>query len=184
MRKELKLWAFLLVLSLAFVLSGIAQHTGEETAIDPVCGMTVKKAQAKATFEYKGETYYFCSEGCKNTFMKEPEKYLQKAAEPKGQMMGQRGMCGQKHGQMMAQAQGKEGLMSGPMHGRMAGHSETMDCPLHSEDVEVKVENSADGVAVKITSKNPELVKKIQEHMAAGKGCPAKFTCCQKTKEN
>ena len=45
-------------------------------AIDPVCKMTVDEESAAAKYEYKGETYYFCAEGCKNTFAKDPEKYL------------------------------------------------------------------------------------------------------------
>jgi len=35
------------------------------------------------------------------------------------------------------------------------------------EDVEKKVETTKDGVVITITSKNPETVKKIQEHIAA-----------------
>ena len=45
-------------------------------AIDPVCGMEVDETSAKWTSEYKGKTYYFCAPGCKNSFDKEPEKYL------------------------------------------------------------------------------------------------------------
>jgi YHS domain-containing protein len=48
-------------------------------ARDPVCGMEVDPARAAATVEYQGETYYFCSPGCKAAFEKEPEKYLGKA---------------------------------------------------------------------------------------------------------
>lgn len=48
-------------------------------AKDPVCGMEVDPAQAAATFEYQGETYYFCAPGCKMAFEKEPEKYLGQA---------------------------------------------------------------------------------------------------------
>src|SRR5512137_2146239 len=44
------------------------------TAKDPVCGMTVKKDGAKYTFDYKGTTYYFCSQGCQTEFSKNPEK--------------------------------------------------------------------------------------------------------------
>ena len=44
-------------------------------AKDPVCGMTVDEASAAATSEYRGQTYYFCSKGCKAAFDKEPEKY-------------------------------------------------------------------------------------------------------------
>ena len=56
---------------------------GEEdgTVADPVCGMKVKKSEAKATYEYKGKTYYFCMEGCMEKFKKNPEKYAQKAEE-------------------------------------------------------------------------------------------------------
>lgn len=43
---------------------------------DPVCGMDVDPKTAAGKSEYKGETYYFCSNGCKRAFDKEPEKYL------------------------------------------------------------------------------------------------------------
>ena len=46
------------------------------TAHDPVCGMDIDPASAAGTSEYKGQTYYFCSLGCKKAFDKEPEKYL------------------------------------------------------------------------------------------------------------
>ena len=36
--------------------------------IDPVCGMSVDEQSAAATSEYKGNTYYFCSKGCKVAF--------------------------------------------------------------------------------------------------------------------
>jgi YHS domain-containing protein len=45
-------------------------------AIDPVCGMEVDPQSAAATYEYKGQTYYFCSSGCKASFEQDPEKYL------------------------------------------------------------------------------------------------------------
>ncbi len=43
---------------------------------DPVCGMDVNEKKAAAKSEYKGKTYYFCAQGCKAAFDKEPEKYL------------------------------------------------------------------------------------------------------------
>lgn len=45
-------------------------------AKDPVCGMKVKKSEAAAVSEYKGKKYYFCAEGCKEKFEKDPEKYV------------------------------------------------------------------------------------------------------------
>ncbi|MCE5193814.1 MAG: YHS domain-containing protein [Candidatus Cryosericum sp.] len=44
--------------------------------IDPVCGMVVKEGTGKPTLEYKGITYYFCGDHCKDAFEKDPEKYL------------------------------------------------------------------------------------------------------------
>ena len=43
---------------------------------DPVCGMDIDPATAAGKSDYKGQTYYFCSLGCKKSFDKEPEKYL------------------------------------------------------------------------------------------------------------
>ncbi len=45
---------------------------------DPVCGMDIDPASAAGKSEYKGQTYYFCSAGCKKSFDKEPEKYVPK----------------------------------------------------------------------------------------------------------
>jgi Cu+-exporting ATPase len=42
---------------------------------DPVCGMNVDESRAAATAVYRGQTYHFCSQGCKATFDKAPEKY-------------------------------------------------------------------------------------------------------------
>jgi xanthine dehydrogenase accessory factor len=46
-------------------------------ARDPVCGMIVEIATARFTSEYAGTTYYFCASGCKRSFDKEPQKYIQ-----------------------------------------------------------------------------------------------------------
>ena len=45
------------------------------TATDPVCGMKTEESDAAATSEYKGTTYYFCSEDCKEEFDEDPESY-------------------------------------------------------------------------------------------------------------
>lgn len=50
------------------------------TVKDPVCGMDVDPATAAYKSEYKGQTYYFCSAGCKKSFDKEPEKYAGQGA--------------------------------------------------------------------------------------------------------
>ena len=50
-------------------------------ALDVVCGMEVDEATAEWTSEYKGTTYYFCAPGCKESFDKDPEKYLEAPGE-------------------------------------------------------------------------------------------------------
>jgi len=46
---------------------------------DPVCGMDVDPKKAAGQSEYQGQTYYFCSAGCKKAFDKEPARYAGKA---------------------------------------------------------------------------------------------------------
>jgi len=57
----------------------------EATAIDPVCGMTVKLNVGKPSFEHENETYHFCCQGCCDKFSGDPVHYLsgahRKAAE-------------------------------------------------------------------------------------------------------
>jgi Cu+-exporting ATPase len=43
--------------------------------LDLVCGMTIDRAAAVATSDYRGQTYYFCSAACKAKFDKEPSLY-------------------------------------------------------------------------------------------------------------
>ncbi len=50
-------------------------------AKDPVCGMDVDDKTTTLKSDYKGQTYYFCSPGCKRSFDKEPEKYAGKQSE-------------------------------------------------------------------------------------------------------
>ena len=41
-------------------------------AIDPICGMEVDEQNALHA-EWRGETYYFCSEHCRDKFLLQPE---------------------------------------------------------------------------------------------------------------
>jgi len=51
---------------------------------DPVCGMDVDPKTAANKSEYQGQTYYFCSAGCKQAFDNSghPMRFLQCAADP------------------------------------------------------------------------------------------------------
>lgn len=50
----------------------------ETMAKDPVCGMHVDPAKAAGTSEYEGQTYVFCSAGCKRKFDSNPKQYTSK----------------------------------------------------------------------------------------------------------
>lgn len=42
---------------------------------DPVCGMNVKDDKKSVRSGFRGQTYHFCSDGCKNAFDQNPEMY-------------------------------------------------------------------------------------------------------------
>ena len=54
--------------------------------LDPVCGMTVDPATSKHRFEHHGETFHFCSAGCRTKFAADPAKYLAKEKAPEPEM--------------------------------------------------------------------------------------------------
>jgi YHS domain-containing protein len=215
MTKNIRLIVLMAGLALILAAGVIAQQKTADTAVDPVCGMTVVKANAKATFDYKGATYYFCSTGCKDSFAKDPEKYLKAAQEkaqagqpapmvPMGHMQGQMGqgqmgmmqhkevqgqpmacMCdaGGRMGKDMANCpmmQGQGGMMpGGMMRGGMGGRMGMgmrrpgmmppgmgMLFQLYGDKLDVTVENTKDGAVLKFSSKDPDVAKAIQVHLA------------------
>ena len=48
----------------------------ENTAIDPVCGMTVHLGKGKPNTAYQGEDYHFCAQRCHDRFVADPYFYL------------------------------------------------------------------------------------------------------------
>ena len=49
----------------------------EDAYINPVCGVSVSKKDAKHVLEYGAHTVYFCCDGCKVSFDTEPKKYIE-----------------------------------------------------------------------------------------------------------
>lgn len=47
----------------------------EEKFVNPVCGMAVSTANPLHIEKYEGVSYYFCCDGCRTTFLKDPAKY-------------------------------------------------------------------------------------------------------------
>lgn len=54
----------------------LATETAPATAVDPVCGMSVKVETAVHTLALDGRMYYFCCGGCLSRFAAEPARYL------------------------------------------------------------------------------------------------------------
>jgi P-type Cu+ transporter len=53
---------------------------------DPVCGMQVDPASARAQVEHGGKTYFFCCAGCARKFEAAPEQYLKPRPTPSSPM--------------------------------------------------------------------------------------------------
>jgi YHS domain-containing protein len=47
-----------------------------EMAKDPVCGMEVREGPQAIQSAYRGNTFFFCSPGCKTNFEQNPEEYV------------------------------------------------------------------------------------------------------------
>jgi Cu+-exporting ATPase len=56
---------------------GLEEHGDEQPvrSIDPVCGKAVDEDRAAGKRSFWGQTYYFCSAGCRAAFEQTPELY-------------------------------------------------------------------------------------------------------------
>ncbi len=52
------------------------QPTGVTEVADPVCGMTVDPSTAPESITIPGSTHHFCSTGCRDAFVADPDRYL------------------------------------------------------------------------------------------------------------
>ena len=53
----------------------IEKHLGVQADICDVCGVSLKGASSVVSEEFMGTVVTFCSKRCRDTFLKEPEKY-------------------------------------------------------------------------------------------------------------
>lgn len=169
MKKSIVLVVFVF-LSFLILSAGIAQQKEDEKVVCPVSGESILKSQAKASYEYQGKAYYFCCESCKEKFVKDPAKYIGENAEMKeiytcpmhpevqSDKPGKCPKCGMTlEKKMMPMAHGQGGMEM----------KEASACPMMGmmglKDVLVVSENLKDGIAIRITAKDPETMKKIQD---------------------
>ncbi|MGN6100181.1 MAG: heavy metal translocating P-type ATPase [Devosia sp.] len=127
-------------------------------AVDRVCGMTVDPQKARWTAVHDGETYYFCSEGCRDRFVADPATYLapDRFAVPMGAAHGHAGHDHAHHhaahgGPRPAAAPVPRGTKwTCPMHPEIIRDAPG-DCPICGMALEPIAGSAADEV-------NPELV--------------------------
>ncbi len=55
---------------------------------DPVCGMNVRDDKKSVRSAFRGQTYHFCSDSCKNAFDQDPEMYTNLVDDSKSQKQG------------------------------------------------------------------------------------------------
>ncbi|MGZ8565786.1 MAG: XdhC family protein [Actinomycetota bacterium] len=62
--------------------AGVASEApARHEEIDPVCGMTVDVADARFLTVHDGQTFYFCSAGCLESFRAAPARFISAAAQ-------------------------------------------------------------------------------------------------------
>ena len=52
------------------------QLNNEDYYMNPVCNIPIKKSSAKHILEHRGESVYFCCDGCFESFKKAPDSYM------------------------------------------------------------------------------------------------------------
>ena len=93
-----------------------------ETAIDPVCGMTVDPRTAAGSHVHAGRTYWFCATSCLDRFRADPDRYLASRAGA---------------GAHAPTPEGTEPQASGHT---AAHHAGAFTCPMHPEVREARPE--------------------------------------------
>jgi Ala-tRNA(Pro) deacylase len=61
-----------------FALGSMSSPARAAAVIDPVCGASLQRETAVVRSDYRGETYYFCSQSCKMEFDDNPYAYATK----------------------------------------------------------------------------------------------------------
>jgi YHS domain-containing protein len=83
-------WNYTSYLNIVFLMVAIGLYLlyrnrerlggGKGYAIDPVCGMQVRTADAPARSEHEGEALHFCSDHCRERFESEPGRFRTRLA--------------------------------------------------------------------------------------------------------
>jgi Cu+-exporting ATPase len=62
--------------------------------VDPVCGMSTDDEHGFSHYEYKGQTYYFCSDHCLTKFKENPENFLSSESDATSEIKKEKQVSG------------------------------------------------------------------------------------------
>jgi Cu+-exporting ATPase len=60
----------------------VAEETKPKCDVDPVCNLDLKAMHAQFAYDFEDQTYWFCSEACRDQFAVQPQKFIQEGARP------------------------------------------------------------------------------------------------------
>ena len=112
---------------------------GQGYAIDPVCGMQVRKESAPAQVTMGHDDYYFCSDRCRERFEAEPEKYSSgmAAMDQRNEMKGMGDMDNM---------EGTEGMKDHEGHGTLGASAVDPVCGMTVDPATAAAHRTYEGV--------------------------------------
>jgi Cu+-exporting ATPase len=168
---------FSIAFAFVLVLSATASIQAEEIIKCPVSGETFNKSDDSESYVYKGKTYYFCCPGCKESFVKDPEKYLKAVEEGKE-------APGHEHGETACACSSEEQASEAHAHTTEAhehtAHAHTAEGQEHAEHAEQATDTGAVKCAVmgheiKDVTKAPKSEYNGKTYYFCCEGCKEKF---------
>ncbi len=108
--------------------------------VDPVCGMRTDRPDRWVAHEHQGEKFYFCSERCRDSFVRNPRHSVQSAmeAESKNKFSDRRQYTCPMHPEVKEEGPGscpKCGMALEPLMSDKPDRVEEWTCPMHPEVV-------------------------------------------------
>ena len=98
------------------------EATTSHQVTDPVCGMTVDPATTDHAADHDGQQFYFCSAGCKDTFLADPAQYTRQHED-----------AGHDHSGHDHAVAGQGARAGGEPPAPGAGEAVEYTCPMHPE---------------------------------------------------
>ena len=60
----------------------MAEATKPQCDVDPVCNLDLSAMHGKFAYDFEDETYWFCSDACRDQFAAQPRTFIQAGAKP------------------------------------------------------------------------------------------------------